>query len=128
MTKTTEEIGNELVAFCRANDTATGLKTLYAPDAVSVEAFMPDGSDPVTKGVEGIAGKHAWWDATFEVHSANVDGPYPSGDGRFAVIFEIDATHKESGQRNPMKEIGLYHVADGKIVREEFLYQAAPSS
>ena len=122
MTKTTQDIGNELVAFCRADDTATGLKTLYAPDAVSVEAFMPDGGDRETKGIEGIAGKHDWWEANFEVHSAQVDGPYPSGDDRFAVIFEIDSTHRQSGQRSQMKEIGLYHVSGGKIVREEFFY------
>ena len=124
MTKSVQEIGERLVALCRANDTATALSTLYADDAVSVEAFSQDGGDRVTKGIEGIGGKHEWWDANFEVHSASVDGPYPSGDDRFAVIFELDATHKQSGRRSAMKEVALYHVADGKIVREEFMYSA----
>ncbi len=122
MTQTVKDVGDKLVAFCRANDTATALSTLYADDAISVEAFTQDGSDRETKGLDGIRGKHEWWDANFEVHSANVDGPYPSGDNRFAVIFEMDATHKQSGQRSAMKEVALYHVSDGKIVREEFMY------
>ncbi|MEQ8401745.1 MAG: nuclear transport factor 2 family protein [Roseitalea porphyridii] len=117
-----QEIGQALVDYCRSNDTATALERLYADDAVSVEAFVPEGQERVTEGREGIAGKHAWWAANFEVHRAEVEGPFPSGDDRFAVIFEIDATHKESGQREAMKEVALYHVADGKIVREEFFY------
>lgn len=119
---TVEEIAQKLVGYCRSGDTATGLDKLYSETAVSVEAAAPDGKNRITEGLDGIRGKHDWWDANFEVHSASVDGPYQSGDERFAVIFEVDATHKESGQRSQMKEIGLYHVANGKIVREEFLY------
>jgi ketosteroid isomerase-like protein len=55
-----------------------------------------------------------------EVHSAEVEGPFLHGDDRFAVIFDIDATDKASGQRMPMREVAVYHVADGRIVREEF--------
>lgn len=122
MTLTVKEVGEQLVAYCRANETEKGLAELYSADAVSVEAFGQDGAPRETKGLDGIRGKHEWWDSNFDVHSANVDGPYESGDDRFAVIFEMDATHKQSGQRSQMKEVALYHVADGKIVREEFMY------
>lgn len=121
--KTTAE---KLVAFCREDNALQGLDELYHVDAVSVEAMVAPGSDSAeVSGVEGIKGKHAWWDANFEVHSANVDGPYPHGDDRFAVIFEMDATHKESGQRNAMKEVAIYTVnKDAKIIREEFYYNS----
>ena len=122
MSKSIQQIGEELVGYCRANDTETGLNTLYSADAVSVEASAPEGQSRITEGLDGIRGKHAWWNANFEVHSANVDGPYPHGDDRFGVIFELDATEKASGTRNAMKELAIYHVADGKIVREEFFY------
>jgi len=123
--ETTRATADKLVAYCRNNDTLTGLKEIYASDAVSVEASpMPGGDGSTeTRGVDGIRSKHEWWANNFDVHSATVDGPYPHGTDRFAVIFEMDTTHKESGQRNQMKEVAVYHVNDaGKIVREEFFY------
>ena len=120
---TNHEIGARLVELCRANDTETGLNELYSADAVSVEAMaMPGTPSAETRGLDGIRGKHAWWENTMEVHSANVDGPYPHGGDRFGVIFEIDCTNRDTGERSQMKEIAIYHVADGKIVREEFFY------
>ena len=114
----------KLVEHCRAGTTREGLKELYDPDAVSVEAMaMPGSGSAETKGVEGIRGKHDWWESSFEVHSAVVDGPYPHDPDRFAVIFELDTTEKASGKRSRMKEVGLYTIDDaGKIVREEFFY------
>jgi len=34
----------------------------------------------------------------------------------------MDTTHKPSGQRNKMSEIGVYEVKNGKIVKEQFFY------
>ncbi len=118
------EIANELVAGCREGRENDNLGKLYAEDAVSVEAMGFNGMSPVTEGLEGIRGKHAWWDSTFEVLDANISGPYPHGDDRFAVIFEVKTREKESGKEDDMKEVAVYHVAGGKIVREEFFYGA----
>lgn len=115
-------ISEELVAGCRENRTIANLDKLYAPDAVSLEASDPAGMGRETKGLDGIRGKHEWWGDNFEVHSASVSDPMPHGDDKFAVIFEMDTTHKESGQRSQMKEVAVYHVNGGKIVREEFFY------
>jgi ketosteroid isomerase-like protein len=38
------------------------------------------------------------------------------------VSFRFEVTHKPSGQRMKMQEMGLYTVAGGKIVKEEFFY------
>ena len=46
----------------------------------------------------------------------------PHGEDRFAVIFEAAGRDKSSGDTFEMKEVAVYHVADGKIVREEFFY------
>ncbi|MEM9343059.1 MAG: nuclear transport factor 2 family protein [Pseudomonadota bacterium] len=117
---TTKEVAEALVAHCRNGTEAEGLATLYSPQAVSEEApGSPGAENGPAEGVEAIKGKHQWWDENFEVHGAEVDGPYVHGD-MFAVNFGIDATEKASGQRWQMKEVGLYHVADGKIVREQF--------
>jgi ketosteroid isomerase-like protein len=121
-----QEIAAELVAGCRENRAADNLDKLYAPDAVSVEA-MDNGGGRETAGIDGIRGKHAWWAENFTVHSGSVSDPMPHGDDKFAVIFKMDATDNASGHRHEMEEVALYHVADGKIVREEFFYAGAPS-
>lgn len=118
-------IASELVAGCREGRTTENLGRLYADTAVSVEPMPMPGSDSrETRGLEGIRGKHAWWDGAMEVHAQEVDGPFLHGDDRFAVIFAVDATDRSSGQRMKMREVGVYHVADGRIVREEFYYMS----
>lgn len=123
MLKTTAE---KLVAHCRAGTTKQGLDELYDPGAVSVEAMaMPGADSPETVGVDGIRGKHDWWEGAMEVHSASADGPFVHGADRFAVIFAFDATDRNSGRRTQMQEVAVYTVNDGgKIVREEFFYSA----
>lgn len=116
-----KELADEVVAANREGRERDLVRTHYAPDAVSVEA-ADMGSGRETSGIEAILGKHDWFEGAFEVHSSVVDGPYAHGDDRFAVIFEVDATERESGRRMPMKEVAVYHVRDGKITREEFFY------
>lgn len=119
----TKEIAEKLVAFCKAHNDEGSLNTLYADDVVSVEAEPMSGSDTAEiHGLEGLRGKHAWWNNTMEMHSSSVDGPYMHGDDRFGVIFEMDVTNKETGERMEAKELGVYTVKDGKVVREEFFY------
>lgn len=114
----------KLVAFCRAGAPEHGLAELYHPDAVSVEATPgPDGGAE-TRGLDGIRGKHAWWNEAMEVHSAAVEGPFPHGDDRFAVIFGFEATERASGRRFEMREVAVYTIDPaGKITREEFFYR-----
>jgi ketosteroid isomerase-like protein len=38
------------------------------------------------------------------------------------VVFEFDVTPKATGQRVKNREIAVYTVANGLIVREEFFY------
>lgn len=116
-------IAEELVAGCREGRETENLGKLYADSAVSLEpADQPDGSSRVTEGLEGIRGKHAWWAENFIVHSLEIHGPFMHGDDRFGVIFDMDAEMKATKDRHTMKELAIYHVADGKIVREEFFY------
>lgn len=120
---TLKEIADQLVAGCRSGDTAPNLDALYAPDAVSIEA-MDNGQGRQVQGLDAIKAKHDWWESTFEMMGGDVSDPLPSGDDRFAVIFEIKVKHKESGEVSDMKEVALYTVGDGGIVREEFFYGA----
>ena len=118
---TLNEIAHELVAGCRENRARANLQTLYAPDAQSVEAADMGNGTTVT-GLAAIDGKHDWWENSMSVHDAKVGGPFVHGDDRFAVTFDMDVTENATGKRSQMQEVGIYHVADGKIVREEFFY------
>ena len=115
-------VARELVAGCREGREAENLNRLYAPDAVSVEAVDMQGMGRETHGIEGIAGKHAWWAANMEVTGGSVSDPMLHGEDRFAVIFEVQGHEKASGKTFDMKEVGVYHVAEGRITREEFFY------
>jgi len=75
------------------------------------------------KGLAAVKGKHEWWLANHEILSGSVTGPWPHGD-RFVVGFQYDVTNKPSGKRMTMDEVGLHSVRNGKIVREEFFYDA----
>jgi ketosteroid isomerase-like protein len=118
----TQEIANRYVALCKEGRFHACLDELFSNDAVSVEAWVPPGNDPVASGLPAIRAKSDWWNNNHEVHKAEVFGPYPHGD-RFAVRFVFDVTNKPSGKRMQMDEIGLFTVENGKISREEFFYQ-----
>ena len=117
---TTIEIANKLVELCKLGKHSEA-KTLYAEDAISVEAFALAGMERITRGLAAIRAKGEWWSANHEIHSATVAGPWPLDD-KFIVGFKFDVTNKPSGRRMTMEEMGLYLVQDGKIVREEYFY------
>ncbi|MGB0660096.1 MAG: SnoaL-like domain-containing protein [Mangrovicoccus sp.] len=116
-----KEIALALTEGCKSGGELANLDKLYASDAVSVEAQDYSGMGRETKGRDGIKGKHAWWEANFELHSAETIGPFIGGDNQFVLHFSVDATHTESGERSQMREVGIYTVENGKIIREEFL-------
>lgn len=117
------EVGGRLVDMCNNGEWRACQQQLYTQDAVSAEAVpMPTG-ERISTGLEAIQGKGDWWEGAHEVHSSTAEGPFIHGDDRFSVIFDMDVTNRESGERVQMREIGQYYVNDaGKITREEFSY------
>ncbi|MEL7488891.1 MAG: nuclear transport factor 2 family protein [Pseudomonadota bacterium] len=117
-----KRVADALIQNCRNNEEMKGLDELYAPTAVSIEAADMGGGNVVTEGVEAIKAKHDWWNSMMEVHDAKVEGPFLHGDKQFGAIFELDATQKDTGERMQFREMAVYTVDDGKIVREEFFF------
>ena len=118
------DLGRRLADLCRQGKHLDAVNTLYADDIVSVEVCGDENMPAEMRGIEAIRGKNQWWTQNHEVHGGSVDGPYPHGD-RVALVFKFDVTPKigpNAGQRVHMEEIGLYTVANGKIVKEEFFY------
>lgn len=116
----TEEVASNLVEWCNNGDYVRAYQELYSPEIVSIET--EDQSDMShLEGMEAVMKKGEWWEETFEVHSSKASDPVVA-DNWFSVKFEMDTTHKPSGQRSKSSEIGVYKVKDGKIVREQFFY------
>ena len=124
--ETLKRTAEALVQGCREGKERENLPKLYAQDAVSVEAYEGGGGlGREVQGLDAIGKKHDWWDQNFEEIESDVTGPMLHGEDRFGVVFHLKTRHKESGEVQEMREIGLYEVgADGKIVREEFFYPA----
>jgi ketosteroid isomerase-like protein len=117
----TYELAKQLVAMCAEGKNHDAIRTLYAPDIVSVEAGAPPGMSAEVTGIDAVLGKGQWWMDNHEVHDAQITGPFPKGD-QFVVVFRYDVTFKPAAKRFVMEEAALYTVKDGKIAREEFFY------
>ena len=111
----------ETVVAANNNGTNKALKdSAYSAECVSVESAPMPGGSAETAGLDAITGKWQWWEDNHTVHETKATGPFLHGDDRFGVIFEIDCTVKQSGERMQMQELAVYTAKDGKIVREEF--------
>jgi len=119
----TKEIAEKLVKWCKEGDYETPYQQLYSPNIVSIENDGK-GEGGIAEGFEGLQKKGEWWQENFEMHSSTVSEPMVA-DNWFSVRFEMDTTHKPSGNRSTMSEIGVYQVKDGKIVKEQFFYDEA---
>ena len=118
------EIGSALVAAAAAGSEAEKafVENYYAENVVSIEGGDMGEMPARIEGIEAIRGKHDWWFENNDVHGTEAEGPFiGSREDQFIVRFSLDATPK-GGERNVMHEVGLYTVADGKIVQEEYLY------
>ena len=124
--KTAAEVGQGICDLCREGKNLEAVNKYYADDVVSVEAAAFGDMPRTMKGIEAVRGKHHWWEENNEVHSADVQGPFPHGDEKFAALHSYETTFKPTGQRNTMTEVAVYTVKDGKVTREEFFY-AMPS-
>jgi hypothetical protein len=94
-------------------------KRFWSPGVVSIEPM--EGPMARCEGAEAVQAKGAWWVSAYEWHGGDVEGPFVHGD-QFAVRFTMDVTERASGRRTQMTEVGLYTVADGRIVDERFFY------
>jgi ketosteroid isomerase-like protein len=120
------QIGEQLVELCRQGRNFEAIDALYGDEIVSIEAVDNPNFAAEVRGLDAVKQKNTWWFDNNEVHSAAVEGPFAHND-RFAVKYHFDFTRKSEpmlGQRVEFDEVAVYTVQNGKIVREEFYYNA----
>ena len=108
---------SRFVELCRAGKNFDVMRTMYAPDIISVEG---DGKE--TAGQQPVIHKSEIWAGDNTIHGEKVRGPFFNGPNQFAVHFSFDITRKSSGQRSTIEEVGVYTVKGDKITREQFFY------
>ncbi len=120
----TQEVANRLVELCRAGKFDQVYGELFADDAENVEMpAMADGPLGNAKGLAAMRRKSELWaQGVEEMHGGSVGEPIVAGNW-FALPMSMDITFKGRG-RMAMEELCVYHVRDGKIVREQFFYDA----
>jgi ketosteroid isomerase-like protein len=119
----TAAVAQELVSLCRAGRNLDAIHKLYSPKIVSIEPIGSEEMPAEMTGIDAIRQKNEWWFENNEVHKAEANGPFV-GENQFAVQYTFEVTFKPTGQRTEMSEMALYTVKDGKIVREQFFYNA----
>jgi len=116
-----QSVADRFVELCRQGKNFDVMRTMYAPDIVSVEG---DGAE--TAGQQTVIRKSEKWATDNDFHGETVRGPFYNGaDGsaaQFAVYFTLDVTRKSTGKRVTLEEVGLYTVKNDKITREQFYY------
>jgi hypothetical protein len=107
------------VELCRQGKNFDVMRTMYAPDIVSVE-----GDGKKTAGQPSVIKKSEDWGADKTFHGETVAGPFFNGANpdQFTVYFTFDITPKSTGLRKTIDEIGIYTVKGDKITREQFFY------
>ena len=113
-----QTIARKFVEMCNDLKNFDVMRTMYAPDIVSVEG---DGAE--TTGQQPVIRKSEVWQANNAIHSEKVRGPFFCGRDQFAVHFTLEITRKNTGRRETLEEVGVYTVDEhDKITREQFFY------
>ncbi len=118
------EIGQKLVAAVLAGRESEEafVAEYYDANIVSIEGAGDENMPQQMEGLEAIQGKHNWWYDNNEVHESTATGPYCGHrEDQFVIRHNMDIT-PTGGERMQMEEVGIYTVANGKIVQEEYLY------
>jgi hypothetical protein len=112
-----QTVAKKFVDLCNQGKNFDVMRTMYAPEIVSVE-----GTGEETSGQKPVIHKSEVWQSNNTIHAEKVRGPYFNGRKQFAVYFTFDVTRKDTNQRKTLEEVGLYTVENDKITREQFFY------
>ena len=97
---------------------------LYHEDVVcqEPEKAAAMGMPVFTNGLEAVKAKGIARRATIETVNSYI-GSEPIVAGEFfSVVLKQELTFKGKPNSSTLEEIGIFHVKDGKIIKEQFFY------
>ena len=113
-----QSVAEQFVALVNQGRNFDVMRTMYAPDIVSVEG---DGRE--TAGQQPVIKKSEDWVADKSFDFQAIRGPFFNGPNQFAIHFVHKVTPKATGKQITLEEIGVYTVnQDDKITREQFFF------
>lgn len=118
---TTAEVAAGFTALWRAGEFRAAGEKYWADDIVSIEPrACPDGSGPISEGIQAVRARHLHWVATHGIEDLTIDGPFVTGD-RFALFADMLVAH--AGRLIPHSIIAVFAVRDGRIIEERFFHE-----
>ncbi len=120
-TTSTHQVAERLVELCRAGKMTEAQHELWADDVNCISPPMGPGEAVHTKGKnENMEREKKFAEMIQEVHNSVISDPVVAGNV-FAISWSFDVTLKGQG-RQVMDEICVYHVKDGKVVQEQYIF------
>lgn len=117
----TQEIAEKMIAYNNEGKFPAVFEELYSEDFVSIE--MPGVPHEVVTGVGEATKKGEWFFSQFEMLGVEISEPLVA-DNWFALRYKMHTKNRETGEEKHESELGIYHVENGKIVQEQFFYDA----
>jgi hypothetical protein len=97
-------------------------KSYWAPNVASIEpADLPGGIPANVHGIEAVKEKARLWFSVSSIEDLKMEGPYLNGE-QFALFLDMVIVNRETGERQPFKEVAVFTVIDGKIAEERYFY------
>src|SRR4029079_984712 len=116
-----QSVAARFVELCNQGKNFDIMRTMYAPDIVSVE-----GSGAETAGQQQVIKKSEDWvgDKSFDFQA--IRGPYFNGPNQFAVHFTHKVTPKATGKQVTLEEVAVYTGNNqDKSTREQFFSEGS---
>ncbi|MGN6640660.1 MAG: SnoaL-like domain-containing protein [Mucilaginibacter sp.] len=110
------QIADRLAQLCRKQKFVEAYKELYAEEAESIDP-MYSGMLPA-KGLITLIEREKQFLSKTNIHTIEVSEPLIAGN-HFAISIHMDFTMEDRGRKD-VKELCVYHIKDGKIVRQQF--------
>ncbi len=122
--RTIQEIADQYYAMAQRGQIQQIQDELYAPDAVSIEPENVSQLSITVRGIQAIRDKEAILEAQIEARHGGFCGQPIVASYYFACTMGMDVTLKGRG-RMQKDQVGVFEVANGQIVKEQFFYNDA---
>lgn len=114
--KTIQHIAARLVELCREKKFVEAYRELYSEDSESIDPMYMD--MPPSKGLINLIEREKQFLSKANIHKIEISEPLIT-DCYFAVTIRMDFTMDDKGRKDT-KELCVYHVKNGKIIRQQF--------